>query len=60
VPSNPQLVAALAGHSLAVRGVPPAATNEQTPGAAAVLQDLQVSVQAPSQQTPSTQNPLAH
>jgi len=40
-------------------GATPAATNEQTPGAEGVLQDLQVSVQALLQQTPSTQNSLA-
>jgi hypothetical protein len=41
-----------------VRGMSPAATNEQVPGADVVLQDLQVSVQAVLQQRPSTQKPL--
>ena len=44
---------------MALRGDPPAGTNAQIPGAPVVLQDLQVSVQALLQQTPSTQNPLA-
>jgi len=41
------------------RGGSPAATNVQVPGAEMVLQDLQVSLQALLQQTPSTQNPVS-
>jgi hypothetical protein len=58
VPSGPQVEAALFGHTSAVRGGSPAATKLQIPGAAVVPHDLQVSVQALLQQTPSTQNPL--
>lgn len=47
------------GHSAAERGGSPAATKLQVPGAEAVLQDLQVSLHAVLQQTPSAQNPLA-
>ena len=49
----------LLGHTDGLRGRSPAATYEQVPGAEAVLQDLQVSVQLVLQQTPSTQKPLA-
>jgi hypothetical protein len=42
-----------------VRGASPAATKLHVPGADFVLHDLQVSLQALLQQTPSTQNPLA-
>ncbi len=59
MPSRPQLATGLAGQALATRGAPPAATSEQSPGAEGVLQDLQASVQALSQQTVSTQKPLA-
>jgi hypothetical protein len=59
VPSNPQVEAGLFGQVSAELGGTPAATNEQTPGAAGVLHDLQLSVQAVLQQTPSTQNPVA-
>jgi hypothetical protein len=58
VPSRPQVDGSDAGQVAAVRGFPPAGTNEQIPCAPAVLQDLHVSVQALLQQTPSTQNPL--
>jgi hypothetical protein len=59
VPSKPQLEGSEAGQTAALRGVPPAGTNAQIPGAPAVLHDLHVSPQALLQQTPSTQNPLA-
>ena len=59
VPSNPQVETGLCGQVSAELGGTPAATNEQTPGAAGVLHDLQLSVQAVLQQTPSTQNPVA-
>lgn len=52
------MVRSLFGHVDAVRGGSPAAMKLQVPGAAMVLQDLQVSVQALLQQTLSTQNPL--
>jgi hypothetical protein len=58
VPSSPQDEAGLCGQTLATLGATPAATSEQTPGAEGVLQDLQVSVQALLQQTPSTQKSL--
>ena len=58
VPSSPQDEAGLCGQTLAALGATPAATNEQTPGAEGVLQDLQLSVQALLQQTPSTQKSL--
>ena len=58
VPSSPQDEAGLCGQTLAALGATPAATNEQMPGAEGVLQDLQVSVQALLQQTPSTQKSL--
>jgi hypothetical protein len=58
VPSRPQLAGGPTGQSLATRGATPAATSEQSPGAEGVLQDLQVSAHALSQQTPSTQKPL--
>jgi hypothetical protein len=58
VPSRPQVVGSLFGQTDGERGRSPAATNEQVPGADLVLQDLQVSVQAVLQQTPSTQWPL--
>jgi hypothetical protein len=59
VPSNPQVETGLCGQVSAELGATPAATKEQTPGAAGVLHDLQLSVQAVLQQTPSTQNPVA-
>jgi hypothetical protein len=59
VPSRPQDEAGLCGQTLGALGATPAATSEQMPGAEGVLQDLQVSVQALLQQTPSTQKPLA-
>jgi hypothetical protein len=58
VPSSPQDEAGLWGQTLATLGGTPAATNEQTPGAEGVLQDLQLSLQALLQQTPSTQKSL--
>ena len=58
VPSSPQDEEGLVGQTLAALGGTPAATNEQTPGADGVLQDLQFSVQALLQQTPSTQKSL--
>ena len=61
VPSSPQLEAASCAHSLS--GSVPAVTARQRPSAAPVLafaQALQAPPQADSQQTPSTQKPLAH
>lgn len=58
VPSSPQDDAGLCGQTLATLGATPAATNEQTPGAEGLLQDLQLSVHALLQQTPSTQKLL--
>jgi hypothetical protein len=60
VPSSPQVETALFGQTSGERGTSPVATKEQVPGAETVLHDLQVSVQALLQQTPSTQKPLAH
>lgn len=57
-PSSPQVDTALLAQTPGERGGSPAATKLQVPGAAIVLHDLQVSVQAVLQQTPSTQNPL--
>ncbi len=59
MPSRPQVGTSLFGHVADERGDWPAGTKLQVPGAEVVLQDLQVSVQALLQQTPSTQNPLA-
>ena len=58
VPSSPQDEVGPWGQTLATLGATPAATNEQMPGAEGVLQDLQLSVQALLQQTPSTQKLL--
>ena len=58
MPSSPQVEAALCWQTLVELGATPAATKEQTPGAEGVLHDLQVSVQALLQQTPSTQKAL--
>jgi hypothetical protein len=58
VPSSPQVETALFGQTSGERGESPAATKLQVPGADVVLHDLQVSVQALLQQTPSTQKPL--
>jgi hypothetical protein len=58
VPSRPQVDWADTGQMLAERGMTPAGTKVQTPGEPGTLQDLHVSVQALSQQRPSTQNPL--
>jgi hypothetical protein len=52
-------VGELFGQTDGDRGGSPPATKTQVPGADVVLQDLQVSVQAVLQQTPSMQNPLA-
>jgi len=60
VPSSPQVDSSDAGQRLASRGAPPAGTNEQVPGDPCTSHALQVSVQDVLQQTPSTQNPLAH
>src|SRR3954463_4095999 len=57
VPSRPQLDAGVAAHAGESSGSP-FATKEQSPGALAALQVLQVSPQALLQQTPSTQKPL--
>jgi len=59
VPSRPQLEVSDSGQVLGRRGLSPAETKPQRPGELEVLQDLQVSVQALLQQTPSTQKPLA-
>jgi hypothetical protein len=58
VPSSPHVETSALGHTVADRGGAPFGTNEQVPGAAAVLHALQVSAQAVLQQRPSTQNPL--
>jgi hypothetical protein len=58
VPSRPQVETALFEQTSGERGASPAATKLQVPGADVVLHDLQVSVQAVLQQSPSTQNPL--
>src|SRR5262245_33333864 len=58
MPSLPQLVAPSSAQSLA--GSVPAGTGEQVPNLPAMLQAWQAPVQAVSQQTPSTQMPLAH
>ena len=57
VPSVPQVETSVVGQVDAARGLRPAGTNEQIPIMPWTLQDLQVSVQALSQQTPSTQKP---
>jgi hypothetical protein len=59
VPSSPQVETTVFGQTSGERGGSPAATKEQVPGAETVLHDLQVSVQALLQQTPSAQKPLA-
>jgi hypothetical protein len=59
VPSNPQPEASDLRQVAGTRGATPAATKAHRPGELGVLQDLQVSVQALLQQTPSTQKPLA-
>src|SRR5260221_6220722 len=58
MPSRPHVETSPLGHTLASRGDEPFGTNEQVPGAAAVLHALHVSAQAVLQHTPSTQNPL--
>jgi hypothetical protein len=58
VPSRPQVDTSDAGHAVASRGTPPAGTKLQVPGDPWTLQDLQLSVQAVLQHTPSTQVPL--
>jgi hypothetical protein len=60
VPSSPQLDASDFGHSPALAGTSPRATNEHVPIEPASAHDLQVSLQATLQQTPSAQKPLAH
>jgi hypothetical protein len=57
VPSVPQVERSAVGQVDAARGLRPAGTNEQVPIMPWTLQDLQVSSQAVSQQTPSTQKP---
>src|SRR5947207_3617281 len=57
-PSVPQLCAPMSSHSL--RGSVPRSASMQVPTAPCRAQVRQASVQALSQQTPSTQNPLAH
>ena len=59
VPSRPHVATSDLGHVAAEGGGLPAGTKLQTPGAPGMLQALHASVQAVSQQTPSTQNPLA-
>jgi len=59
MPSCPHVDTSALAQTLAARGGEPFGTNEQVPGAAAVLHALHVSVQAALQQSPSTQNPLA-
>ncbi len=60
VPSSPQVDASVFGHSPALAGTSPRATNEHVPIEGASAHDLQVSLQATLQQTPSAQKPLAH
>jgi hypothetical protein len=60
VPSRPQVLTSAAGHSLAARGVAPAAMNEHVPFALGALQVRHVSPQRVLQQTPSVQKPLVH
>jgi len=55
VPSRPQLATSDSGQVLADRGLRPEGTKEQVPIVAGTLQALHVSVQAESQQIPSTQ-----
>jgi hypothetical protein len=60
LPSSPQLGAALAGQSLALRGSSPFALGTQTPSDPDWLQVRQLDLlHASLQQTPSTQKPLA-
>jgi hypothetical protein len=58
VPSSPHVDTSAAGHAVGWRGALPAGTKEQMPGAPCTSHDLQASVQALLQQTPSTQKPL--
>jgi hypothetical protein len=58
VPSRPQLSAADGAHALSARGASPAGTGEQVPGVAVRSHAWQPPVQALSQHTPDTQNPL--
>ena len=57
VPSVPQVATSAVGQVASERGLRPAGTNEQVPIMPWTLQALQVSSQAVSQQTPSTQKP---
>jgi hypothetical protein len=57
-PERPHVLGACAGQL--PRGSCPSGTAAQVPTAPATLQAEQVSVQALPQQTPSTQNPVAH
>lgn len=57
VPSLPHVATPDFAHVDGARGGNPAGTNEQMPIDPATSQRLHVSVQAPSQQTPSTQKP---
>jgi hypothetical protein len=59
VPSNPQVAASARRQASGERGSAPLGTNEQVPGASGRLHTLHVSVHPVSQQTPSTQKPLA-
>jgi hypothetical protein len=59
VPSSPQVATSDLGHVAVEGGALPAGTKLQTPGAPGLLHALHVSAQAVSQQTPSTQKPLA-
>jgi hypothetical protein len=57
VPSLPHVATSDFAHVDGARGGKPAGTNEHTPIDPATSQRLHVSVQAPSQHTPSTQKP---
>ena len=59
VPSSPQVLAMLAAHVLAPRGLPPVSMPTQVPADASAAHVMQPSVQAVLQQIPSTQKPLA-
>jgi hypothetical protein len=59
-PSNPQLETREVVQVVASRGVPPSVRFTQLPTMPVAAQVLQPSVQAVSQQTPSTQWPLEH
>jgi len=60
LPSRPQLLAGEAGQADACRGSAPLVRGKQVPAEPSAEQVMQAAVQAWLQQTPSTQNPLAH